>query len=93
VATTFCLLRERITKKMDFPVFEMTLLHCLEEINEITVGGATFGILYNCLPKVIITLQGLDSYTTCHFHKYGWPKRTSQNSSGEISHNSLSLKA
>jgi hypothetical protein len=42
----------------------MTLLHFLEEIKEITVGGATSGIMYNCLPKVIITLWGLESYTT-----------------------------
>jgi hypothetical protein len=46
-------------------VCEMTSLHCLVEIKEITVGGATSGILYNCLPKLIITLRGLDSYTTC----------------------------
>jgi hypothetical protein len=64
VAATFFLLSARITKKMNLSVCEMTLLHCLAEIKEITVGGATYGILYNCLPNVIITLRGLDSYTT-----------------------------
>jgi hypothetical protein len=63
VATTFSYC-EHITKKTNFPVCEMTLLHFLAEIKEIVVGGATSGILYNCLPKVIITLRGLDSYTT-----------------------------
>jgi hypothetical protein len=52
-------------------VGEMTLLHFLEEIKEIAVGGTTSSILYNCVPKLIITLWGLDSYTSCHFHKYG----------------------
>jgi hypothetical protein len=40
------------------------LIALIAKIKEITVGGATSGILYNSLPKVIITLQGLDSYTT-----------------------------
>jgi hypothetical protein len=39
------------------------LLHCLEEIKEIALGGTTSTILYNFLFKVIITLRGLDSYT------------------------------
>jgi hypothetical protein len=64
VAVTFCLLQGWITKKMNFPVYEMNLLYCLAEIEEIVVGSATSGILYNCLPKVIITLRGIDSYTT-----------------------------
>jgi hypothetical protein len=71
----------------------MTILHFLEEIKEIAVGGATSGILYNCLPKVIITLRGLDSYTKCCFKKYNCPKITSETSRGEISHNTSSLKA
>jgi hypothetical protein len=79
-------------KEEKFLVCEMTLLHCLGEIKEIAVGGTTSGILYNCLSKVIITLWGLDSYTTCRFHKYGYPKRTSQTSRGAISHNTSSLK-
>ena len=77
---------------MNFLVYEMTLPHFLEEIKEVTVGDATFGILYNCLPKVIITLHGLESYTTCRFYKYGWPKITSKTSMGSISHNTSSLK-
>jgi hypothetical protein len=92
VATIFFSLGAQITKNMNFLVYEMTLLHFLADIKEIAVGSVTFGILYNCLPKVIITLQGLDSYTTCHFQKYGWPKITSQTSRGAISHNTLSLK-
>ena len=58
---------------MNFLVWETILLHFLEEIKEVVVGGATSGILYNELPKVIITVQGLDSYTACRLHKYGWP--------------------
>ena len=92
VASTFFLLRAQMTQKMNFPLCEMALLHCLVEIKEIVVSGATSGVLYNCLPKVIITLQGLESYTTCFFQKYGCPKRTSQTSRGEISHNTSSLK-
>jgi hypothetical protein len=61
VAETFYLLRARITKKTNFSVYEMALLHCLAEIKEIVVDNATSGILYNCLPKVIITLRGLNS--------------------------------
>jgi hypothetical protein len=71
VAETFFLLRAWITKKTNLLVYEMTVLHCLANIKEIMVGGATSGILYNFLPKVIIKLWGLDSYTACLFHKYG----------------------
>jgi hypothetical protein len=63
VVTNFYLLSAWITKKKNFMVFEMTLLYFLAEIKEITVGNTTSGILYNCLPKVIITLRGVDSYT------------------------------
>jgi hypothetical protein len=56
VEMTFFSLCARITKKKNFPVFEMTLLHFLAEIKETTVGGTTYGIMYNFLPKVIITL-------------------------------------
>jgi hypothetical protein len=76
VAATLCLLRAQITKKTKFSVCEIILLHFLVEIKEIVVGGTTSGMLYNCLPKVIITLRGLDSYIACRFHKYGWPNRT-----------------
>jgi len=85
VVTTIYLLQAWITKKTNFPICEMALLHCLAKIKEIAVGSTTSGILYNCLPKVIITLRGLDSYIACRFHKYGWPKRTSQTSRGAIS--------
>jgi hypothetical protein len=54
----------------------MTFVHFLAEIKEIALGGIASGILYNFLFKVIITLRGLDSYTTWNFHKYGCPKRT-----------------
>jgi hypothetical protein len=70
----------------------MTLLHFLSDIKEIEVDRATSSILYNCLPKVIITLRGIDSFTTCRFQKYGCTKITSQNSRGETSHNTSSLK-
>ena len=92
VATTFCLLWAWITKKKNFPIWEMTFLHCLVEIKEITLGGTASSILYNFLFKVIITLWGLDSYTTWRFHKKVWPKRTSQNSRGATSDNTSCLK-
>jgi hypothetical protein len=57
----------------------MTFLHFLEEIKKIAVSGIASSILYNFLFKVVITLRGLDSYTTWCFHKYGWPKITLQN--------------
>jgi hypothetical protein len=44
-------------KKTNFPVREMTFLHCLAEIKEIALGGTASGILYNFLFKVIITLR------------------------------------
>jgi len=49
----------------------MSLLPFLAAIKEVTVGGATFGILYNELHKEIMTARGLDSYIACHLHKYG----------------------
>ena len=51
VAMTLFLLWAQIKKKMNFPIHEMTLLHFLVEIKEITVGDATFGILNNFYPK------------------------------------------
>jgi hypothetical protein len=47
-------------KKRKFAVWEITFLHCLVEIKEITIGGTASGILYNFLFKVIIILGGLD---------------------------------
>ena len=79
-------------KKIWFLIWEMILLHWLAKIKEMAVGGATSGILYSLLPKVIIMLQGLDSYTTWCFHKYGWPNNTSQTSRGATSHNTSSVK-
>ena len=70
----------------------MILLHFLEEIKEVAIGGATSRILYSISLKEIITKRGLDLYTTCHFHKYGCPNNTSQTSRGETSHNTLSMK-
>ena len=71
----------------------MILLHCFAVIKEMAVGGATSGILYKLLPKVIITKRGLDSYTSCLFHKYGFPNNTSETSRGETSHDTSSVKS
>ena len=87
VATIFPLLWEQTRQKINFLVLEMSLLPFLAVIKEVVVGGVTSGILYNELPKVIITTRGLDSYTTCHLHKYGLPNSTSQTSRGVISQN------
>jgi len=92
VATIFRSFWEWITKKTNFPIWEMTFVHYLAEIKEIALGGTSSGILYNFLFKVIITLRGLESYTTWHFYKYGWPKITIKTSRGETSHNTSSLK-
>ena len=71
VATIFPFLWERTIQKMNFLVWEMSLLHFLVVIKEVAVGGATSSILYNELPKEIITTRGLYSYTPCCIHKYG----------------------
>ena len=42
--------------KMNFLVSEMSLLHFLAMIKKVAVGGATSCILYNELPKEIITV-------------------------------------
>lgn len=60
VATIFPLIFNGIRKKTNFLVWEMILLYCLVEIKEMVVGGATFNILYNVLPKEIITERGLE---------------------------------
>lgn len=70
----------------------MSLPHCFVVTKEMVVGGATSGIPYKLLTKVTITAWGLDSYTTCLFHKYGWPYKTSQTSRGSTSHNTSSMK-
>ena len=61
VATIFPLLWERTRQKINFLVYEMSLLPFLATIKEVAVAGATSGIMYNELPKVIITMRGLDS--------------------------------
>ena len=77
---------------MNFLVWEMSLLPFLAVIRDVAVGGAISGILYNELLKEIMTARGLDSYTACRLHKYGWPNNTSQTSSGATSHNTSSVK-
>ena len=64
--------------------------YCFVIVKEIAGGGTTSGILYKLFPKVIITARGLDSYTTCHLHKYGWPNNTSAMSRGATSQNTSS---
>jgi len=59
-------------------------MHFFIVIKEMAVDEATSNIFYNVFPKIIITEQGIDSYTTCLFHKYGFPNNTSQNSRGEL---------
>lgn len=49
-------------KEKSFLVWEIILLHYLEETKETVVDGATSGILYIFLPKVIIIVRGLESY-------------------------------
>ena len=56
VATVFFLPRGWIIKKTNFLVLDMSLLHCFVVTKEIAIGGGTFVILYNLLPKVIITV-------------------------------------
>ena len=63
VATVFFLPWGRIIRKMNFLVWEMSLLHCFVVTKEIATGGGTSGILYNLFPKVTITSRGRDSYT------------------------------
>ena len=68
------------------------MLPFLVVIKEVVVGGATSGIPYNELPKETITARGLDSYTACRLHTYGWPNNTSQTSRGVTSHNTSFVK-
>ena len=76
---------------MNFLVCDMSLLPFLAVIKDVAVGGATSDILYNELLKEIMTARGLDSYTACRLHKYGWPNNTSQTSRGVTSHNTSSV--
>ena len=70
MATVFLFPSGWIIRKTNFLVLEMSLLHLFAVTKEMVVGSAISGILYNLLPKVIITARGLESYTTCCFHKY-----------------------
>jgi len=54
VAMIFPLLWKQTRQKMNFLVWEMSLPPFLVMIKEVAVGGATFGILYNELPKEIM---------------------------------------
>jgi hypothetical protein len=45
VAMIFCSFLEKIMKKTNFSISEMTFLQCLAEIKEITLGGTALGIL------------------------------------------------
>ena len=90
VVTIFPLHWERTRQKMNFLVWEMSLVPFLAVIKEVAVGGATYGIMYNELFKEMMTARGLDSYTACHLHKYGYPNSTSQTSRGVTSHNTSS---
>ena len=63
VEMIFPLLWEWIKKKTNFLVWGMTLLHCLVVIKYMAVEGAIYSILYNLVPKEIITKLGLDLYT------------------------------
>jgi len=54
VATTFFFPWGKIIRKINFLVWEVILLHGFPLIKEMAVGGATYGILYNLLAKVII---------------------------------------
>ena len=92
MATVFFFSWGLIIIKTNFPVLEMSLLHCFAVTKEMVVGGATSSSMYNLFSKVTITTRGLESYTTCHFHKYGWPNNTSQTSKGATSHNTSSVK-
>lgn len=83
---------EGISSGKTLLVLEMSLLYCFRVTREIAVGVATFGIMYNLFPNVTMTMWGLDSYTSCHLYKYGWPNNTSQISREATSHNTSSVK-
>ena len=51
VATNFPLIWKWIRKKINFPSWEMTLLHFFADIKEMAVEMAPFGILCNLVPK------------------------------------------
>ena len=92
MATIFFFPCGRIISKINFFIWETILLHCFAVVKEMAGGGTIYGILYKLFPKVITTERGLDLYTTCHFHKYGWPNNTSDTSRGATSHSTSSVK-
>jgi hypothetical protein len=92
VATVFFFPSGWIIRKTNFLVLAMSLLHCFAVTKEMAIGDTISGILYILLLKLIITTRGLDSYTTCHFHKYGWPNNTLETLRGAMSHNTSSVK-
>ena len=51
VAIVFFLPWGWIIRKMNFLVWEMSLLHCFAVTKEIAAGGGTSGILYNLFPN------------------------------------------
>ena len=87
VATIFFFPYGRMVMQINFLVWETILLHCFAVVKEMAGGDTTSSILYKLFPKVIITTRGLDSYTACRLHKYGWPNNTSYTSRGATSHN------
>ena len=91
VAPIFFFPCERVVRKINFLIWETILLRFFVVVKEMTGGSTTSGILYKLFPKVITTAQGLESYTACHLHNYGWPNNTSATSRGATSHNTSSV--
>ena len=91
VATIFFLPCGKILMQINFLVWETRLLCCFAVVKEMAGGGTTSNILYNLFPKVIKIERGLDSYTTCRFHKYGCSNNTSDTSRGATSHSTSSV--
>ena len=91
VATILFFPYERVVRKINFLVWETILLRFFVAVKEMIGGGTTSRILYMLFPKLITTTQGLDSYTKCRLHKYGWPSNTPATSRGATSHNTSSV--
>ena len=64
MATIFFFPLGKIIRKKKFLVWEMILLHFFAKIKEMKVGSDASSISYNLLPRVIITVRGIESYTT-----------------------------
>ena len=52
---------EQVVRKINLLVWETILLRCFVIFKEMEGGGTTSDIMYNLLPKVITTEQGLES--------------------------------